>query len=504
MQKNAKKIVIIGLDGATWKIIEPLEREGKLPNISYLMKNGVYGTLKSYEPMFSPSVWTSIASGVTPKKHGITNFFNTAHDIRTKRLWNILSDHGDTVGIVGWLVTWPPDDVHGFLIPDWLARDTETIPKEYAFLKELEQAEQVRKERTWQYFYKLGLRCLANGISFKTVIQSALVAGYERIYKPADKDIYYRKKIIRQRLYRDAFIHLYEQYVPDVAAFVIVETDALSHNYWKYMEPENFTGVSGQDIMKYSNVIKDIYIEADKTIGKILKCTDKDSTVVIVSDHGFKADTKCTPDANGLKIDEFLGLVKIPEIERAIYLSYEVFLHLKQGLSQDATDEVARMLGKICLKKNGERLFTVIKFNDQTLRLIINNLGDVSPQSEVNLPGSSCRYSDIIEIRNTDVSGTHDLDGVIIMKGPDIKRGHVISGATVLDVTPTLLALKGLPVGRDMDGSVLEDVFTEKYLVGNPVDFIETYNEEGAKKERANTGQGEALIKSKLKELGYF
>jgi len=504
MAKNAKKIVIIGLDGATWKIIEPLERDGKLPNISYLMKNGTYGTLKSYEPMFSPSVWTSIASGVTPEKHGITNFFNTAHDIRTKRLWNILNDHGDTVGVVGWLITWPPDDVRGFLIPDWLARDTETIPKEYAFLKELEQAEQARQERTWQYFYRLGLRCLANGISFKTVIQSALVAGYEKICKPADKDIYYIKKIIRHRLYRDTFIHLYQQYEPEFTAYVIVETDALSHNYWKYMEPENFTGVSERDIKKYGNVIKDIYIEADNTIGKILKCLDGDSTVIIVSDHGFKADTKCTPDAHGLKIEEFLGLVKIPEVKRASYLSYEVFLHLKQGLSPDATEEVIQRLREICLKKNGERLFTVIKFNDQTLRLIINNLGNVSPQSEVSLPGSSCYYSDLIEIRNTDVSGTHDLDGVIIIKGPDIKKGHVINGATVLDVTPTLLALKGLPVGMDMDGRVLEDAFTERYFADNPIDFIETYNKELAKEERANTGQGEALIKSKLKELGYF
>ena len=70
---NQNKIILIGIDGATWKVIWPLIHEGKLPHIAGLIKDGSWGVLLSESPMYSSSLWTSIATGKKRENHGIIN-----------------------------------------------------------------------------------------------------------------------------------------------------------------------------------------------------------------------------------------------------------------------------------------------------------------------------------------------------------------------------------------------------------------------------------------------
>ena len=81
----------MAIDALTWTIINPLLKNGKLPNIEKLIKSGVSSTLTSEHPLLSPIIWTSIFSGQKASKHGVTSFFDWYDDVKCLRIWDILN-----------------------------------------------------------------------------------------------------------------------------------------------------------------------------------------------------------------------------------------------------------------------------------------------------------------------------------------------------------------------------------------------------------------------------
>jgi predicted AlkP superfamily phosphohydrolase/phosphomutase len=127
------RVLLVGIDGATLRVAKPLIDDGKLPNLAMIARNGVSGPLRSAQPMASPRIWNSIATGKTPKKHGILSFaYRTggkekqlylSTDRKVHALWNIASDAGLTVGVVNFWNTYPPEKIRGVMVSDhFLAR----------------------------------------------------------------------------------------------------------------------------------------------------------------------------------------------------------------------------------------------------------------------------------------------------------------------------------------------------------------------------------------------
>jgi len=123
----AARVILLGVDGADWTVIERLIDDGRLPHFAEMRRDGASGVLRSHEPIFSPVVWASISTGVTPEVHGVTSFTVdvdgrpvpvTSNLVRAPRVWDILGDAGHTVGVIGWWSTWPATDVNGFLLSD--------------------------------------------------------------------------------------------------------------------------------------------------------------------------------------------------------------------------------------------------------------------------------------------------------------------------------------------------------------------------------------------------
>ena len=117
------KVVVIGIDGATWNAIIPLINQDKLPNFKKMMNEGSYGNLTSNPPISPPS-WTSLSTGMTPENHGIETFYVFKQGelepipvnsmmVKTKTVWELLSENGFKVGVNNWLVTWPPKNING-------------------------------------------------------------------------------------------------------------------------------------------------------------------------------------------------------------------------------------------------------------------------------------------------------------------------------------------------------------------------------------------------------
>jgi hypothetical protein len=126
---SGQRVLLIGIDGATWEDLEPLLAAGQLPNLDRLRRDGAWGILKSFHPTASAIIWTSIATGKTPEKHGIRAFVAplptgelvpvSSNMRRVEAIWNILSTAGIRVGVVGWWVSWPAEEVLGFFCSDY-------------------------------------------------------------------------------------------------------------------------------------------------------------------------------------------------------------------------------------------------------------------------------------------------------------------------------------------------------------------------------------------------
>jgi hypothetical protein len=129
---QAGRVLMIGIDGASLGVIEPMIREGKLPNLAAIAEAGASGKLRSLTPLLSPRVWTSVATGRTPSEHGIKGWIEIpkgdregmriydSHDREVHALWNIFSRSDRSVAIVNWLMTYPPEPVNGVMITDSL------------------------------------------------------------------------------------------------------------------------------------------------------------------------------------------------------------------------------------------------------------------------------------------------------------------------------------------------------------------------------------------------
>ena len=127
-----RKVLVIGLDGATFDLLAPWIERGRLPTLARLIEEGVSGTLESTSPPISSAAWASFATGKNPGKHGIVDFVHPEENgyrvtiVNSKKrgskaLWNLISEAGGQVGVVGVPVTYPPEEVNGFMISGFLA-----------------------------------------------------------------------------------------------------------------------------------------------------------------------------------------------------------------------------------------------------------------------------------------------------------------------------------------------------------------------------------------------
>ena len=129
-------MLLVGVDGASMRVVGPMLEAGRLPHLADLARRGVHGTLRSQHPIDSPPVWNTIVTGMPPRLHGIPSFAYTGSDgkkhlyLSTDRkvpaIWSILSNAGFSVGVVDFWNTYPPDRVDGVMISDHvLAREIE-------------------------------------------------------------------------------------------------------------------------------------------------------------------------------------------------------------------------------------------------------------------------------------------------------------------------------------------------------------------------------------------
>jgi hypothetical protein len=136
------------------------------------------------------------------------------------------------------------------------------------------------------------------------------------------------------------------------------------------------------------------------------------------------------------------------------------------------------------------------------------------PRYEVDLQGTavfpglgSFELSEVLSYDTFRVnSGAHHRNGIAIIHGPHVKRGVDLKGMTILDVVPTVLALAGLPVAKDLDGRVRSEAIDEAYLQSHPIDYVDSYEDDGepAEREEEMTEEEREKVMDRLEALGYL
>lgn len=506
---NRPRVLLVGLDGATWTILDELGAEGAVPNLSRLKDEGTSGILRSDHPMLSPRVWTTIATGKSSEHHGVRDFFATQNeDLAAVRLWEILAHHGYSVGVFRWLLTWPPDSLAHFVVPGWMARDAQTYPLDLAFIKELELVFQNQSQGSvrWTQYKNWALGYLAQGLRLRTCLKIGVRFINDVAFQDGWERDYAAKRQIFDYLNNDVFLNLLRRRRPDFASIVLYGSDNLAHKFWRYRYPEDF-GISSEEAAPFRNLLSDYYEEADDFIGELLDLVDEKTLVFVVSDHGYSSFGEKRLGGHRLytprmeRLAKFLG-VEVPEqaslasVARQGYFSFHGSEEEKMALSE----RVAQSLERIRDAREKKPIFEVKKVSSDTLEVVVNLSLQLDADDLLETPDGELKFDRFVQVE--DRKGTHSLEGILIARGPRIRRGNWIEGARLADVTPTILHFLGLPVGQDMDGEVLWRLASDDTEAR--VRTIPSYEEEiQIVRELPAEVEQEALTKE-LRALGYL
>ena len=405
------RVLVFGVDAGEWDVLGPLLAQGKCPNFARLRAEGSAGKLRSFVPLTrSPVIWTSIATGKTPEKHGIHDFYakarqletdegditpaghrpNTSNMWKARPVWDILGSLGRTVGVVGWWVTWPAQPVNGVLLTDLLQYDPKQWPSGRTQMTYPESLSTMveRLRRTPQSV------SWAEVFQFVAPFDTTKVTARQELLLGSLKSIYASD----MTFYRSG-LELYRRNRPDFFAMYFRGVDEICHVYWDIAVPsEAFNPpLTKAEIAWLKPLIPNYYIFTDRLLGGFLKEAGKDTDVIACSDHGFGGGG--------------IGVL------------------------------------------------------------------------------------------------AHKPDGIIFMRGPHVIRGGTITGATVLDITPTILALYGLPVAQDMDGrpiaTGLKPDVVRRVARETKLQTYETARAKGKNEEPLRSPVDEEL-RERLRSLGYI
>jgi tetratricopeptide (TPR) repeat protein len=382
----ARRVLLIGWDAADWKIIHPLLDRGEMPVLQRLVESGVSGNLATLQPVISPILWNSIATGKRADKHGILGFLEptaggqaaqpvSSTSRRSKALWNILSQCGMRSGVIDWFASHPAEPIAGTVFTNHFADVVHTPEGAIAPLG--------RRAVHPPDVYEVAstLRVLPADITSRQMLPF-----FEQALPVDSKDP--RLGLLTHLLAKCASVQNAATFLAagddwDLLAVYYDTIDHAGHGFMEY-HPPAMAHVDAEDARAFGSVMNNVYRFHDMLLGRLLDLAGPETTVLLLSDHGFHSD----------------------------------------GLRPPVTQHTRNPQEKF-----GEKMNPVAWHREQ---------------------------------------------GIFIAAGPGIRRDEVLSGATLLDIAPTVLTLLGLPVPDDMDGRALTNILVEPPAV---LERIPSYEE---------------------------
>ncbi len=554
--REVKKVWVLGLDGATLDVIRPWVAEGHLPVLGRIMRGGVTGELRSTYPPLTGPAWSSFMTGKSPGRHGVLEFFhreqgtyrqvlNSYRDLNGKKLWQLLSEAGKWVGVMGVPLTYPPEPINGFMISGLLTpagRRDFTYPP--SLLDELEA-------HLGQYRLRHDEKYRRNNP------EPFLCEQYEILENNTQAALY----LMRHKPWDFFMVHF-------------LGTDRIQHEFWHLLDPSH-PQHDPADRQRYGNVVLDFFKQVDSAVGRLLDALDDEAVIVVMSDHGLG------PVHKFINVNTWLrqqGLLRLKSNPRT-WLRYLLFLlgfnyaTVSRWVLELGLGRRAKEVGRARREELQRRLFLSLDDVDwlRSRAYSIGNFGQLyvnlkgrEPQGIV-LPGAE--YEELLDdltqrlqalvdpetgqpvieqiFRREEVydgpyadrspdlmfftrdmeykamglsdfssprvfepvygtRGHHRMNGIMICYGPGVVReGEWLEGARIQDLAPTILYLTGQPVPREMDGRVLLDLFTPEFCQQHALTYVQDDESLTRERQSAYSDQEETEIMERLRSLGY-
>jgi predicted AlkP superfamily phosphohydrolase/phosphomutase len=522
---TGQKVALLGVDGLDWEIVEKGVAEGRLPRLRELIARGARGRLRSIRPPKSPVVWTSIATGQLPEVHGIRDFVIrrerrkipvTANLRRSPALWNIANEAKFKVAILNWYVTWPVEPVPGILVSDrvdFTGLDRRVYPEPFTAV--IDSVRDRIDEHPWR-----------DSSRFTRVDAPSSQSSGER-WGQVRRSLRILDEVVRHDLVTlesaRAALALGQ---PDLTALYFRGNDNTQHLFWKYRLAEStdarvasflYDKLSPADVSELGAVIDRYYDFMDELVGETIDLLEPDTAVFILSDHGFLTNNERGRFYHPNRLLEAAGLaVLVPGAggmaDSASSIVYEPGVPSvdarrvlrpggRAGDPEAALESAWDLLGELSTEKD-EAVFSSVEFGSDEKGPYLS--ATFTPRLE----GDSIlakNFSLLLEeVRTSEGhSGDHSMNGVLLAVGPPFRERATIGGASAPDVAPTVLHLLGAPVGADMEGVVLEELFRPDWLDAHPIREVKTYGLREVDDEAIAT-EVDDRIREELTALGYI
>lgn len=545
-----RKILVIGLDGATPDILSPLMAQGTMPNLERIARRGASGPLISTIPPATGPAWLSLATGLKPESTGVFDFWVrrgksyrlrslNSDALRGRAVWDFLSRAGKDSGIFCYPMLRPPYEIRGFMTTGLGAWPVE--------------------EFTWPRELKQEIFSAAGGPF------DLLLPYHEERYDDPDLFLNHLGDMIEKQVRATQYLLSNKPW--DLFWVVFSQTDWLQHLLWRHIDPGHplYEGPRSEDIRcKF----QDFWSKIDGVLGKLIDLAGPDTNICILSDHGFGTNDKV------FKLNAWL--------ERKGYLvrkdtSPPLRMKIKQGAMSTVRGaarslRVGRLLpgihqkgrqwmdnirlsvlDRIDLEKStafdpghtipfggiyihdreaptreaklkiAARIARELKLWGEENRISIKSWHPYGPDNPESAAGPDLLVSvgdwrcvllkdrfdgDLLESRphSPRHTGSHRRNGILMADGPDI-RNTKLESARIIDITPTLLYLFDLPLPPNMDGKILEDMLTPEYLNRHPVTALKEAPVSKPADPRPGSRDAdsdEETIRKMLEDLGYM
>ncbi len=549
-------MLVIGLDAATWDVIDPLIARGALPNLARLARQGTRGLLRSTIPPHTFSAWPAIITGQNPGRLGIYSFYEhdpegydhgkrvaTGRPLIGHTWFDLVGRRGGRVISYGVPMTYPVWPVNGAMVAGWPTPD---LTRSYAYPSPLE-----------------------------TLVPGLLPAddGSRKRFKDASAENVPWFLELADRYYQASLERLRELFSEAPVALCMVNetwTDFFAHRFWWLHDPA-YPGYDAEIASRAGDAIEAIYRRTDEWIGELIALAGPDSLVVVVSDHGSGTGSTrlFSPNAwlrrQGLLLGRAearrvwlrrgidaaravanrLGVAQTLRGRKPGLMLAEMRAQAEQidwGRTRAYWTEIYLNGGGIHLNLRGRQPLGIVEPGDEYERLrdeIIEGLralrdprdgrlvvAEAHRREDVYRGARVDRAPDILFLNHPDYrtdsrlnpifdhvptaslrahsSGDHRMQGVVLLHGAGVfQEGSRIEGAQVEDVAPTVLRALGLAPTAEMDGQVLQAAFESRFLEAEsePLNAPGRAEPVGASQYTDDEEEG---IRAALQGLGYI
>ena len=292
MARVKRKVLLVGWDAADWKIIHPLMDAGKMPTVKGLVEGGTMANLATLHPVLSPMLWTSIATGKRPAKHGIHGFSEPLPDRsgvrpitnlsrKTKAVWNILCQNHLACNVIGWWPSHPAEPINGVMVSNHFQVAVGPPDQPWPVPPGAVHPPRMAKDLA-------GLRINPNELLAEHILP--FVPRAAEIDQGKDKRLAGVAKILAEcTSVHGVATHLLETTEWDFMAVYYDAIDHFCHGHMKH-HPPRLDFVREEDFELYKNVVEMAYIYHDMMLGRLLHLAGEEATVILMSDHGFHPD----------------------------------------------------------------------------------------------------------------------------------------------------------------------------------------------------------------------